>query len=149
MKKLLPLFVFMALALPSLMFVNAQSPSPATNQGTSPATNQPISPATNQGISPATNGSQPVMATLQNPLKVASLGALYDSILKIVIEVGYVIVALFLLLAGFKFVTAQGSESKLEDAKKTFYYTIIGALIVIGAQTIFAILKGVITGLTK
>lgn len=130
MKKILPFLVFIALIMP---LVGYAADSTVGGQQSSSVSVQ----------------SKPVMSTLQNPLKVASLGALYDSILKIVIEVGYVVVGFFLLLAGFKFVTAQGSESKLEDAKKTFYYTIIGALIVIGAQTIFAILKSVITGLTK
>ncbi|MEN9622244.1 MAG: hypothetical protein RLZZ67_678 [Candidatus Parcubacteria bacterium] len=137
MKKILPLLVLAALIFPVLG--HAQNP-PAGQQ------NSTVGPQQNSTVS---QGSQPVMATLQNPLKVSSLGDLYKSILKIVVEIGYVLVALFLLLAGFKFVTAQGSESKLEDAKKTFYYTIIGALIVIGAQTIFAILRGVISGLTK
>lgn len=93
--------------------------------------------------------TQPVMSTLTNPLKVKSLADLYTSILKIIVEIGYVVAGFFILLSGFKFVTAQGNESKIEDAKKTFYGTIIGTVIVIGANVIFAILKGVITGLTK
>ena len=42
---------------------------------------------------------------------------------------------------------AQGEPEKLTDAKNTFKYTIIGALIIIGAQTIIAIVKSIISGL--
>ncbi len=124
MKRIIPLLVFAAILVPAFSFVFA-APAGSVTEAT------------------------PVMSTLTNPLKVTSIGALYKNILSIVVQVGYVVVAFFLLLSGFKFVTAQGSESKLEDAKKTFYGTIIGAIIVIGAQTIFAILESVVKSLNK
>jgi len=96
-----------------------------------------------------TPGTAPVMSTLTNPLKVKSLNDLYKNLLVLVIEIGYVVVAFFLLLSGFKFVTAQGNESKLEEAKSTFYGTIIGAVIVIGANTIYAIVENVVKSLNK
>jgi hypothetical protein len=61
--------------------------------------------------------------------------------------VSYVVIAFFLIVSGFKFVTAQGSEDKITDAKNTFKYTIIGALIIIGAQVIIDIVKSIISGL--
>ncbi len=56
-------------------------------------------------------------------------------------------VAFFLILSGFKFVTAQGSEDKLKEAKTTFRITITGAVIIVGAQTIAAVLEKVFTDL--
>lgn len=88
--------------------------------------------------------------TLMNPLKNApDLNTLILSIFDIVVTAGYIVVAFFLVWSGFKFVFAQGNESKLDDAKHTFYYTIIGAAIVIGAKTIAVIVQNLITSLSK
>ena len=62
-------------------------------------------------------------------------------------SLSYVVIAFFLFLSGFKFVTAQGSQDKLTEAKKTFWYTIVGALILIGANTIIQVVQGIIKGL--
>jgi hypothetical protein len=92
--------------------------------------------------------SPAVMSTLTNPLKgVDSIGDLFYKIVDFVMSLSYVVIAFFLLLSGFKFVTAQGSDEKLTEAKHTFYYTIIGALILIGANTIIKVIQSVITGL--
>ncbi|HEY0908554.1 MAG TPA: hypothetical protein VGE35_04400 [Candidatus Paceibacterota bacterium] len=130
MKRLIPLFVLAAFLVPALSFAQPGN----ANQST-------------QGRANQTGPSTPIMSTLQNPLKVSSLEALYKDLLNTVIQIGYIVVAFFLLLSGFKFVTAQGSESKLEEAKSTFYGTIIGAIIVVGAHTITAILESVVKSL--
>ena len=86
--------------------------------------------------------------TLMNPLKGATdLSTLIFNIFDLVVQAGYIVVAFFLIWSGFKFVSAQGSESKLDDAKHTFYYTIIGAVIIIGAKTIATVIQNLITNL--
>lgn len=82
---------------------------------------------------------------LQNPLKgVDSIGGFIYKIAGFVYSLSYAVVALFLIISGFKFVAAQGSEDKLKDAKKTFYYTIIGAVLLIGANVITEVVRNVI-----
>ena len=43
------------------------------------------------------------------------------------------IAAIFIIYSGFLFVTAGGNQSKVDAAKTTFYWTIIGTAIVVGA----------------
>jgi hypothetical protein len=82
---------------------------------------------------------------LCNPLKgVDSLGDLFYTIAKFVYSLSYAVIALFLIISGFKFVAAQGNEEKLKDAKKTFQYTIIGAILLIGANVITEVVRNVI-----
>jgi len=55
---------------------------------------------------------------------------------KIVLPIGGVIAVLFLVYAGFLFVTARGSEEQLEHAKETLKWTIIGIAILFGSLAI-------------
>lgn len=87
-------------------------------------------------------------ATLSNPLKnVNSLSDLFYKIAQFVMDFAYVVVAIFLILSGFKFVKAQGKPEELTDAKKTLQYTIIGALLLIGANTIILVIDNIIKSL--
>jgi hypothetical protein len=137
MKKLtITLFTIFLLAF-SVSSVYAQNPPQQTANTGRPTTNQPQS-STNA------NNSLP---TLPNPLKVGSIPELIQLLVNAALSISYAVVAFFILYSGFKFVTAQGSEDKLKDAKNTFKYTIIGAILVIGATTIAKILENVIKGL--
>lgn len=90
--------------------------------------------------------SQPISLSVPNPLgSINSLTDLIFAIVNLVIGFSYAVIAFFLILSGFKFVTAQGSEDKLKDAKSTFTYTIIGAMLIIGAQVIVNVLKDIFT----
>lgn len=46
----------------------------------------------------------------------------------------------FIILAGFKFVTAGGNPEKIKEAKRMFLYVLIGAAIILGAQIIARLL---------
>ena len=74
---------------------------------------------------------------LKNPLVgVDNLGALAVKILDAVVKVGGYVAVAFIIYSGFLFVKAQGNEKELEDAKRTFFYTIIGVMILLGAKAI-------------
>lgn len=90
-----------------------------------------------------------VIPALPNPLgdKVKSIPDLFYLLINALLSVSYVVIAFFLIWSGFKFVSAQGEPDKLTDAKNTFKYTIIGALIILGATAIIAIVKSIITNL--
>jgi len=55
---------------------------------------------------------------------------------KIVLPIGAVIAVLFLVYAGFLFVTARGNETQLEHAKSTLLWTVIGIAILFGSMAI-------------
>lgn len=69
----------------------------------------------------------------QNPLTSQSFEALVQSLAQWVVAIALPIVAIFIIYSGFLFVTAGGNQSKIDAAKTTFYWTIIGAAIVVGA----------------
>jgi hypothetical protein len=75
--------------------------------------------------------------TLINPLKSGtSLESFLGSILDFVIRIGTVVVVLMVVYIGFLFVTAQGNDSKLTAAKQNLLWTLVGALILLGAKAI-------------
>jgi hypothetical protein len=108
-----------------------------------------VDATTNPGASGYTQNES--TTRLQNPLgdKIPDIPTLITKIIDIVIQFSYIVVACFLIWSGFKFVTAQGNESKISSAKSTFYWTIVGALIVMGAQTLSAMFKATLENLGK
>ncbi len=56
------------------------------------------------------------------------------AIIRIFILIGTPIAVLFMIYAGFLFVTARGNETQITSAKKTFFYTVIGIAILFGAE---------------
>ncbi len=74
--------------------------------------------------------------TIQNPLKVGSISEFVSALLKAVIAIGIPIAILFIVLAGFKFIAAQGSPDKLSEARSNFLWVVIGIAIFIGASAL-------------
>lgn len=84
---------------------------------------------------PPSNTTPPV--TLINPLQGGtSLESFLGSILTFVIRIGAIVVVLMLVYIGYLFVVAQGEPAKLTEAKKALLWTIIGALVLLGAVAI-------------
>ena len=125
------------------------NPPGSSNTGSSGGGQQPSTSA--GGGQAPTTGSQPQtnIAKLENPLgsRVNSLTGLFIKLVNIVVNISYAVVAFFLILSGFKFVVAQGKPQEIESAKKTFWYTIVGGLIIVGAQTIARILEELVKNL--
>ena len=55
---------------------------------------------------------------------------------------------LAIVYSGFLFVTAQGNETKLEKAKKVIVWTLIGGVLVLGAQVVATAIQGTVRELT-
>lgn len=68
-----------------------------------------------------------------NPLASQSFEALVQSLANWVAAIALPIAAIFIIYSGFLFVTAGGNQSKLDAAKTTFYWTMIGTAITVGA----------------
>jgi len=84
---------------------------------------------------------------LKNPIEAQDLLQLLQKLVEVLIEYGVVIAAFFIIYSGFLFVTARGSEEKVKQAKKTFWYTIIGATVVLGAWVIVTVIAETIESL--
>jgi hypothetical protein len=94
--------------------------------GTNPG--QPTSGGTNPGTS---------ATTLINPLQGgATLQGFLQQILQFVVKIGAIVVVLMLVFVGYKFVVAQGEPAKIAEARSMLLWTIVGALILLGAQAL-------------
>lgn len=84
----------------------------------------------------AQGGTNPGVS-LENPLQgQGDLPSFLSSILAFVVRIGAIVVVVMLVFVGFKFVTAQGNESELTKAKSMLLWTLIGGLVLLGAQAI-------------
>lgn len=76
-------------------------------------------------------------SSLVNPLGTLSVQEFLLKILSIVTDtIGPVIVILMLVYVGFLFVTAQGNSTKISAAREMLLWTVVGALILLGAKAI-------------
>ena len=73
---------------------------------------------------------------LINPLGSNSLWALVSQVLTFVIRIGAIVIVFMLVYVGFKFVTARGEPAGISSARNALLWTIVGALILLGAKAI-------------
>ncbi len=135
------LYVSVLVSAPQVL--NAQSGAQPTGSNVQPA---------GSAVQPVGNRPAPVIATggIENPLKGAnSLGELFKTLSQFVLDLAYIVIAAFLLLSGFKFIKAQGNPEEIAKAKETFWYTIIGALIIIAMDTMVGVFKRVLEQLAS
>ena len=83
-------------------------------------------------------------AQIKNPLAFNSISDFLAALLELVVLIATPIVVVMIIYSGFLFVTAGGNETKLSLAKRTFFWTIIGALIVLGAQALSLGIQGTV-----
>jgi hypothetical protein len=80
---------------------------------------------------------------LQNPLSAQGVNTIEDlipKILEIVVQIGVVVCTFFIIFAGFMYVTAAGDETKIKKAHSIFLYSVIGTIVLLGAQIISSVL---------
>ncbi len=83
-------------------------------------------------------------AQIINPLGSVSIPQIIATILSYIAQVGGVFAVIMFIWVGFKFVTAQGNTTKLQEARKMFFWTVIGVAILLGAQLLATIIVGTI-----
>jgi hypothetical protein len=88
---------------------------------------------------------------VENPLNAqfSSVPAFVEGALKVMVMVSLPIITLFIVYSGFMFVMAQGNEGKLQDARRNFFYVIVGSILLLGAWVIATLIGGTISQLTK
>lgn len=79
-----------------------------------------------------------------NPIKYPNLTSFFLAIVNTVIQYGALLIVLFIVFAGFKFVTAQGNSEKISEAKKMLLWIIVGAFVLLGVYVIRAAICGTI-----
>ena len=88
-------------------------------------------------------------AGLENPLgpNNSTLLSFVEKVLNIVITIGIPVIALFIIYSGFLFVRAQGDTKKIEEARQTLLYTVIGAAIILGSWVLAQAICGTVAEL--
>ena len=86
--------------------------------------------------------SQTVLAKIvvnqQNPAKAKTIQEVINNILNFMTVIAIPLAVTFLIISGLKFFMAQGNEAKISSAKKTFLWTIVGIIILVGMKVISA-----------
>ncbi|VAW32742.1 hypothetical protein MNBD_CPR01-162 [hydrothermal vent metagenome] len=86
---------------------------------------------------------------LKNPLKANSIQELLTAVLSYVVQIGTVVIVLMMVWTGFKFVLAKGNPTELQGARKMLLWTIIGALVILGAQVIAMGVQSTVTAISS
>lgn len=82
---------------------------------------------------------------LQNPLSgISTIPQLLAAILNIVVILAIPVIIFFIMLAGFKYVTARGNATQIQEASKALLYAVIGAVLILGATAIAQIVKNLV-----
>lgn len=130
------LVITLAFAGASLGIAHAQNVPGSTNPGNVPGSTNP------GNVQGSTSGCTNQTGALQNPLQgICSLPALLHAILQAVVELGSILLAMMLVWVGFLFVVAQGNPEKLSSARSALIWTLIGGLILLGAESISLVIQ--------
>lgn len=96
----------------------------------------------------ASTASQPDTSGLTNPLNnINSLPEFLNKILEAVVQLGTIVLILAIVYVGFLFVVAQGNEEKIKSARSALFWTVIGGLVLLGAQTIGLVISSTVGAL--
>jgi hypothetical protein len=118
---------------PMVLFAQKTTPPPAPPPTTAPPP-------------PASSGARGDLSySLQNPLKFDSIQDFIIAVLNVIIVLATPIVVIFIILAGFKYVTARGNATDVQEATRALTYAIIGGVLIIGAVAIAEIIKNLVT----
>ena len=72
----------------------------------------------------------------KNPIQAGSVCEVVKGIANFVTATGIPVLIEAIVINGFLFIAAQGNEQKLTNAKKMFYWIVIGTAIIMGAGVI-------------
>lgn len=87
--------------------------------------------------SPSSGPSESGQLKLYNPLgTIDSFAALAAAIFTAIVIIAIPLTVIFLIWAGVLFVTARGNETQLAKAKKVFFWSVIGAMVIVASWVI-------------
>lgn len=84
--------------------------------------------------------------TVKSPLSesITSIEGLLSALLSIFIVIATPIIVLYIIYAGFLYVTARGNPTKIQEATTALTYAIIGGVILLGSVALSEILSNII-----
>lgn len=81
---------------------------------------------------------------LVNPTVFPDVQSFIAGFLKAVVIISMPIIALFIIIAGFKFLSARGSSHAISEARDNFKYVIYGAILILGAWALAILIWGTV-----
>lgn len=78
---------------------------------------------------------------IENPLEADTFAELIDALVNIIFYFAVAIAPIFIIIAGFYFITAAGEPAKINTAKQIILWTLIGLLVVLCAKGIIALFR--------
>lgn len=82
---------------------------------------------------------------LANPLKFDSIPEFLLAIIDIILIFAVPIIVLFIMYAGFLYVTARGDTGQIGQAHSALTWAIIGGVIVLGAKILLTVIQGTVS----
>lgn len=86
---------------------------------------------------------------LCNPLGYTSLTTFLQKLLEIVAQIGFPVIVLMIVYVGFLFISAEGNPDKLKKARSFFLWTVVGAMIILGAQALSYAIQATVDNLKQ
>ncbi|MCA9362756.1 hypothetical protein KC851_00325 [Candidatus Kaiserbacteria bacterium] len=82
--------------------------------------------------------------TVQSVISPTSIEGILSSLLRIFITIATPVVVLFIIYAGFLYVTARGNEEQTKKATTALTYAIIGGVLILGAVALGEIIANIV-----
>ena len=83
--------------------------------------------------------NKPSFFTIQNPLKVDSIGALIQALVEIFTYLVILLAVLAFIWVGFQYILSRGNTERMKELSKWLTYIVIGVAVVIGARLIISV----------
>ncbi len=84
---------------------------------------------------------------LQNPLGSNSIQEFFLKIMQILILFAVPLIVFYIILAGFKYVTARGNTEQITQATTALTWALVGGVLILGAEIILKVIQGTVTAL--
>lgn len=86
---------------------------------------------------------------LTNPLRFDTLEEFFEAMLGFIVRIGTIIVVVMIVIVGFMFVSARGNPEKIKDARTALLWTLVGAVILIGASIIAEAIRATVEAISS
>lgn len=81
---------------------------------------------------------------LQNPLKFKNIEDFVAGTLRAIVMIAIPLITIFIVYAGFKFISARGNPGGLSEAKENFKWVILGAILILSAWVLATLIGGTV-----
>ena len=81
---------------------------------------------------------------LKNPLQSKTIEEFLLKIIDVILVFALPFIILYIMYAGYLFVTARGDTGQIETARTALLWSVVGGVIVLGARLIISVIQGTI-----